>query len=349
MSNENNENIGVNAALSILGEDAIKKTEADSFDSETFEGIKVERDCGIKKVSSIDVIAQMKAENPKLLGPSELIKGIEPPTVTIPNEFCEAAVKMGIIPEVYKDATFDLERVKQNVLEQNSKLVRKFKVKRFDEYESITNGILATIITKSIPNRSYIIGAPSGFGKTSFVITCLKFLFRQGRRCVPFVSLTDLAQVKVANDMRLKAGLTSDVYVKNEALNTVNDSGYMEFFYEKLGETAYVKRPVNVTELYSWSEFMNADVLFTYFTDVSSKVIESDILKTILTTRGVKGKPTIVMISTSLDPYKNDKNLAEFIWNEILSYKDDDSSEYDRVKHVSCYKEYKTAIETKDR
>ena len=60
-------------------------------------------------------------------------------------------------------------------------------------------------------------------------------------------------------------------------------------------------------------------------------------LKTVLDVRGVKGLPTVVLISTSLNPYKNDKVLGELIWDEILAYKSD-SHCYDRVYHVSCYK-----------
>ena len=84
---------------------------------------------------------------------------------------------------------------------------------------------------------------------------------------------------------------------------------------------------------------MNCAVLFCYFTDVKSKIIESDTFKTAITIRGAKGLPTIGIMSTSFNPYKDDKYLSQYVWDEIISYGESDRS-YDRVRHISCWKDY---------
>ena len=64
-------------------------------------------------------------------------------------------------------------------------------------------------------------------------------------------------------------------------------------------------------------------------------------LQHLLYVRGTKGLPTIAMISTALTPYLNDPNLAEFVWDEIIDRSKSDKPCYDRVKHVSCYKDFR--------
>lgn len=257
-----------------------------------------------------------------------------------------AAVKAGLVPEAYMNCEFDTDKIADNQRAQNRVSNRRFVIKRFDDYKNVTLGIIATILSNKLPNQSYVIGAPNGFGKTSFVNSCIMAMYGQGRQKVtPYISLMDLAQVKVANDKRLLGGVTSKSIYRPSWDDAYNSEEYIKSFYDKFDEETYVKKPINIIDQFSWSEYMNCDVLFCYFTDITSKVLESEIFKTAITIRGTKGLPTIAMISTSLDPYKNDKNLGEFVWNEILAY---DSAEpsYDRVKHVSCYKDYNAPLKT---
>lgn len=254
----------------------------------------------------------------------------------------EAAVKAGLIPNIYIDCDFDIEKIKRNQTLQAQSTARKFKVINFDKYSELTEGIIATIISRRLPKRSYIIGAPNGFGKTSFANSCILKLFAQNRMCAPYISLTELAQVKIANEQRLLTGLSSKSFYERDK-NVYYGEDYLNILYSNMNDTEYIKSPIHLVSRFSWSEYTSCDVLFCYFTDVGSRIIESEILKTVLNIRGTKGLPTIAMISTSLSPYKNDPKLAEMVWNEILD-PNDTMEGYDRLKHVSCYKDYNAPL-----
>lgn len=248
----------------------------------------------------------------------------------------DQAVYEKIIPAAYRDACFDENKIKSNIKTQYQKSGGLYKVYKFKDYTDICNTILSSIRMKRLPDRSYIIGAPNGFGKTSFVNECLITLRRQGYRVAPYISLWELAQLRVDNEHRImdpykrfkKEG--SDVVYKDP--NTVQ---------------GYMKIPTIVTTGYSYSEYINADCLFVCFTDVISKDIESHTLYQLLNIRGAKGLPTIVMISTSLEPYENDRALKEYVWDEIKDY-DENKKSYDRVYHISCFKKKALGLDNKN-
>lgn len=272
--------------------------------------------------------------------------GIKKPLLYINKGDILSAVKAGIVPEAYMHCDFNIEQVKENQRQQYRNSSRKFTIHDFEKYSEVTQGIISTIIANKIPEQSYIIGAPNGFGKTSFVNSCLLKLHALGRMCTPYISLTELANVRLADERRLLNGIGIDRYYsgKTDDIEVFNKEEYENTLYTGMDTAGYVKKPINIINKFSWSEYMNCDILFCYFTNVSAKLIESEILKTAVTVRGVKGLPTIAMISTSLNPYKNDQRLSEYVWNELLTYKNESS--YDRLKHVSCYKDYNTALKT---
>lgn len=248
----------------------------------------------------------------------------------------DQAVYERVVPAAYRDACFDEDKIKNNIKAQYQKTGGLYKVYRFNDYTDICKQILSTIRMKRLPERSYIIGAPNGFGKTSFVNECLITLRRQGYKVAPYISLWELAQLRVDNEHRImdpykrfkKEG--SDVVYKDP--NTVQ---------------GYMKVPTIITTGYSYSEYINADCLFVSFTDVISKDIESHTLYQLLAIRGAKGLPTIVMISTSLEPYENDRALKELVWDEIKDY-DENKRSYDRVYHISCFKKKALGLDNKN-
>lgn len=247
----------------------------------------------------------------------------------------ELAVKLRVIPRAYKYATFNIEKIKENIIEQNKKTYGIYKIQNFQAYTQICLGILSTLRAGAVPNRSYIIGAPNGFGKTSFVNESLVTMVAQGMMCVPYISLIELAEVKLAEEKRLL-----NPYTYKRSIPEQRDDGY---YYTDIKDTSVIKLPQDITGYYSWSEYINTPCLFCSLSDVSSKAIESKTLYQILNIRGAKGLPTIVMVSTSLGPYKKDEVLGEQVWNEILDSKQDRVS-YDRLYHISCYKVRKNAI-----
>lgn len=233
-----------------------------------------------------------------------------------------------IVPDAYKNSTFDVDKIKDNLRAQYSR-DSTVKIYKFPDYEEVCNGILSSIRMKKIPTRSYLIGAPNGFGKSSFVYESLITLRRQGYKVAPYISLWELAQLRVENEQKILAPFKR----YKDALS--EDSVYK--YTEPNKVIGYSKGPEIVTGRYSYSEYINSDCLFVSFTDAISKDIESHTLYQLLNIRGAKGLPTIAMISTALEPYLNDRDLKEIVWDEILTHSEQEYC-YDRVLHVSCYK-----------
>jgi len=284
---------------------------------------------GLKVVKNEDLKKEIDAEG---------VLEATPPLVYIDNNVRDAALKKSLIPKEYADSEFDKEKIKSNIIEQN-RATRKFKVKGFNNYIKTLNSIITGLRAGQKPRCSYIIGAPNGFGKTSFANTCIKIMYAKNMDAVPYISLFELAEIRKETEKEIARGLLVS--------SKLSDDNTGESYYTVKEKVYYRKQPEVITGDFSWSEYMNAEVLFCYFSSLSSKEIESHILRDILEIRGVKGLPTMVFMSTSLDPYKNDRVLREYIWGEILA-NSEETARYDRVFHVSCYKKYMAFITDED-
>lgn len=266
------------------------------------------------------------------------------------NYLRELAVKRGLIPGVYKNAEFSKKQIKSNFTKQQNLSGHRFTVENYEEYFQTCDGVISALRTKRLPNNSYVLGAPNGFGKQSFATDCILSSLHNGWITAPYISLTELAELKVANDkslMRGLMGLGGEISHQPFNFNTGEydtEKEIVEQYYCTKDELPTgLKSPLLITCNYSWSEFMNAPILVTFFTGLDSKVLESQIFYDILSIRSAKGYPTIAMTSTSMAPYFNDAVIGRHIWKEIISY-DKDSRSYDRVLHVSCYKSYSNFI-----
>lgn len=249
----------------------------------------------------------------------------------ITNGDKEKAIQMGAIPETLKDVEFDFDIIKANILERGIK--EQYRVYGFRDYQRILSNILFSIKAGSLPNRSWLIGAPKRFGKIEFVNDAIKFMAKQDMKCVPYISLTELSDKKYERDTEI---------AKNEAVKKVMKTAI--FDEEKVYITAdngrEIRKPVrNITEMHTWSDYTQADVVFCFFTTVSNKEIESMTLKTLLDIRGSKGLPTIVFMDMSLDAYTSNEKLKEWVWDKILDDEEDTNSveRFTTVKHISTY------------
>lgn len=247
------------------------------------------------------------------------------------------AVQKHIVPQAYRDSKFDITRIKENIRAAFKSSKGAFATYDLKKYTQTCDGILSAIRMKKLPDRSYLIGAPNGFGKTSFVYESLITLNRHGFRVAPYISLTELAQLRDDNERDLlkpKNNFQYKYMIKEE-------NNYYEVLRDNNGNEIigdeYVKRPDKIENIFSFRDYINSDCLFTFFTEETAREIESYMLSQILLMRGAKGLPTIVMMSKSLDLYLKQPKLKQYIWNEILSYNEDDKC-YDRIYHVSCYK-----------
>lgn len=249
----------------------------------------------------------------------------------ITNGDKEKAIQMGAIPETLKDVEFDFDIIKANILERGIK--EQYRVYGFRDYQRILSDILFSIKAGSLPNRSWLIGAPKRFGKIEFVNDAIKFMAKQDMKCVPYISLTELSDKKYERDTEI---------AKNEAVKKVMKTAI--FDEEKVYITAdngrEIRKPVrNITEMHTWSDYTQADIVFCFFTTVSNKEIESMTLKTLLDIRGSKGLPTIVFMDMSLDAYTSNEKLKEWVWDKILDDEEDTKSveRFSTVKHISTY------------
>lgn len=204
-----------------------------------------------------------------------------------------------------------LERIRKICNSQNCK------VAKYDTYTETLNTILGQIITSKLKN-SYIIGAPNGFGKSTFVYTALKRLLAQNKKVVPYLSLVELAEKKVEYETRL---------------------------LEKLKNPRFSKPLRREPDEFIWKDFIEADVLFTFMSAVGSKEIESMILSAIMTLRASKNRPTVVMMSTSIEPYIYDDKLRKYYWDDMFTYSNkEEEVGVDRLIHRSCYRQYNTSM-----
>ena len=249
----------------------------------------------------------------------------------ITNGDKEKAIQMGAIPETLKDVEFDFDIIKANILERGIK--EQYRVYGFRDYQRILSNILFSIKAGSLPNRSWLIGAPKRFGKIEFVNDAIKFMAKQDMKCVPYISLTELSDKKYERDTEI---------AKNEAVKKVMKTAI--FDEEKVYITAdngrEIRKPVrNITEMHTWADYTQADIVFCFFTTVSNKEIESMTLKTLLDIRGSKGLPTIVFMDMSLDAYTSNEKLKEWVWDKILDDEEDTKSieRFSTVKHISTY------------
>lgn len=247
------------------------------------------------------------------------------------------AVQMHIVPKAYEQSAFDMDKIKENIRKMYVHSKGAFTTHKLNEYEQVCNGIISSIRMKTLPCRSYLIGAPNGFGKTSFVYESLITLRAHGFRVAPYISLTELAELRAEDEGNIskpKNGVLYKYLLKNE------DNFYEELRDEDGNELIgdeYVKRPAKIEKLFSFKDYINSDCLFTFFTGEYAKELESYTLSQILQIRGAKGLPTIVMMSMSKDLYLKQPKLKKFVWDDILAYSEEDNC-YDRVYHVSCYK-----------
>ena len=266
----------------------------------------------------------------------------------------ELACRMNLVPVGYKEARFDKQRIIDNIQDHYKRTNALYYTYDLDEYIDTCVKILNSIRLGKLPPRSYVIGAPNGFGKTSFVNECIMTLNKNCYVVTPYISLYELGVTrKIDSDILLKP-YSYDVY-KREIAEDREKRAELEREYLTKGVIPNMKGnyhieprfnkgrivkgdPKEVCGRYSYSEYINADCVFVDLSGIMSKDVESRELYQLLSIRGKKGLPTIVTVSTSMDYYYADVVLREQIWDEIMC-QDENTDLYDRLYHVSCYRQ----------
>lgn len=241
----------------------------------------------------------------------------------------DIAIGCGVIPEAYSGVTFDIDKIKSELLAKG--VEKQFRIARFDVYEQVLSSILTSIRMGALPERSWLIGAPAGFGKTEFVIEALKLMIKLQFSVVPYMTLTELADKKYMRECEI----TKNVGVR-QAMKTDKFATDTTFMVEN-SKVKFSRKIKSLSEAYGWEDYISADIVFCSFTTVSSKEIESITLKSLLDIRGSKGLPTIVFMDLSLEAYTQNDKLREWIWEPILD-SGCEIERYSTVKHVSTFK-----------
>lgn len=287
---------------------------------------------GIASQSKTSILNQIKKSGVQTATDHGLIEDGQAGPVIITSEDEKAAVEMGLVLSCNGSKRFDKGQIRDRIVDGGKGTP--YIVKNLDEYMETLSSLITSIRCRKLPRQSYIIGAPNGFGKSHFANEAIITMFKAGWRTVPYVSLTELAETCVVNESNLLSALSGADY--NDA------AGELDLRYYGDPNARVTKVPQIVISRYSWSEYMNAECLMCYFTSFESKNVETRILHRIMKERSNKGLPTIVFMSTSLNPYLKEPRLREYIWDEILYNPKASGETVSRLKHISTYKKRTT-------
>lgn len=196
----------------------------------------------------------------------------------------EAAVDDGLIPPNKKDIIFnrDLLTEYKNLL--LNKLGIATDANSFKNYADTLDKLLFNLASGNLPTISYFISAPNGFGKSTFAFDCIKKMKAHNMRCVPYLSLSELAEKK------------------------------LKFKDKFIGSTSISE------DKYRWEDFIKADIIFTYISAPVDAEIEFYTLCELLSLRSAKSKPTIVFSERPVTSYMRNKEIrTSFIYNYYSS------------------------------
>ena len=363
------------------------------------------------------------------------------PIFKITNAVKENVVSYGLIPEEYRDIEYD-EKVMYSILSQRYR-GKKVKVQNYSSFVNTLSAILASCRTGQKLRHSYIIYGDKGFGKKTFVYTCLKYLYA---RNVPilckYTSLSELGLLKAEAIKRASAINNLGYYTRdtdreliqkslveesrravtallNEWFNLVKEeSGLKTAFrtfkykvdqdipldeqndeirdrklvlgkkfedaiirnaYERMAEE---ERIINYGEEYcgrlvnTWEDYINAPIVFVFFSGIGERRFETEVLQTLLNIRGAKALPTVAITETALITAQDEHTMfaednsgrissdsfkaKSYFWNSMLSdacdidirkidknkLKDEISNniEYDRMLYIYSYAKYQDKL-----
>lgn len=316
------------------------------------------------KCSCVDKYRELKASKEKSVkgliksGGSALLKN---------------AMISGLIPRRRIDDVIDFRVMSDKVsaiLAENSE--RLVSLAEYDSYKLAMRSVLSCLFTDKELDYSYLFSAPNGFSKTTFVYSCMKLLLQNGRKVVPYITLFELAQLRLdyMGDVTWRRGdkgyktSTEKSIDKLASYNTLKMKGKpvkVEVDADEVEEIEEPKRFVDMTDKekdvyiyetmsknYKYMDYLNADVLFCQLSVAEQAYMEISTLKAILDYRGLKCKPTIILTDRDIEVYKTSVGMATDITllSEMVT-KEQKCATYDRAYLVSVRKERKRKLKVK--
>lgn len=271
-------------------------------------GAKVECDCR-KRLAEAN-----KAKSEQIM---------DKPILEVGDAIKTKAMAFGYIPRHRIDDEFNMDTTVENIKAMCSEFNCGVVIKKFDELKLVLNTLITGLRVNQMPSNSYILGASNGFGKTTFVNTCIKLLMASDRKVVPYISLSEIHDLMYEDYSRMIENRRRMYELKPE------QDGAEEEYWEQ------DKKANECT----WQDFVKADVVFCYLTGVEEECmwIEMSTLKRLLQLRSSKGLSTIVMMAESLDWYRNSDKIRRGILNEIINPKANSEGVYDKLIHKSAW------------
>ena len=255
------------------------------------------------------------------------------------NISIENCVTSGLVPDDYKDISFNSSSVKKkfaNLAKNNNSL----KVYNLDFFLKLMNSILLSCKTGSKLSHSYLLGCDKGYGREELVYECIKYLYQQYGTSCNYLSLLELGSLRADSIKQAQAINNSGFYYKDtdrELLQrTIDEEGkriirslvkslpdvssFMDISKTKnallqlesqILEKVYVKtaEEKRIGNLYdsfkekiinTWEDYIKFPLVFTYFSGTLDRQYEIQVLQELLNIRGTKCLPTICFIDTAL-------------------------------------------------
>lgn len=241
----------------------------------------------------------------------------------------------------------------------------------FELYKSAMRNVLGYLTSNKDLDYSLLLSAPNGFGKTTFVYSCIKLMLMNGMKVAPFISLFELAQLRYdyMNNKtwrHLDGNILSDteIQIRNEASynnSLVFNSDYINRKNKNEAEednnvSVTVTKPfIDMTDAekdayiidiktkkYTYKDYLDADILFCQLSVAEQAYLEISTLKAILDYRGLKCKPTIILTDRDIEIYKKTIGMATDVYflNDMLT-KELKYATYDRAYLITVKKERK--------
>lgn len=239
----------------------------------------------------------------------------------------------------------------------------------YEMYKTAIKNVLSCFVVNKELDYSILFSAPNGFGKTTFVYSCLKLLVLNGKKVVPFVSLFELAQKRLdyMTDTTWRKG--DDYYTDTERKMMANASYNGRIQYNKKLKLEQVdeeeitepKKFIDMTDAekdiyiqgikdknYTYKDYLDSDVLFCQLSVAEQSYIEISTLKSIMDYRGLHCKPTIIITDRNIEAYKSSVGMATdvYLLTDMLT-KEEKFATYDRALLVAVKKERKSKFRAK--
>ena len=173
----------------------------------------------------------------------------------------ESAFAHGIIPKHRETDEFSPDYTRNYINECYK--YDKIPVRGLDKYIELLSKILLDIRSDKRLDRSYFISAHNGYGKTTFANTCIKYLHKAGKKVVPYLSLQEIYNIVIAENLLLrinKAYITQDEKRLEHSLE--NSDKYVNWKANKQTGAVFEQYNVNAfVENYATFNFSYADFI----------------------------------------------------------------------------------------